>query len=379
MKTPVRLMLTGGGTGGHLFPAIATAEALCDRIPGSEVLFVGTKRKMDKASLEQYGYATCFIHSRGLKGKNLFSLLQGMLVLPISCMEAIYHILRFKPHLVVGVGGYVTGPVVAAARLLGKPTLIHEQNSVPGLANRKLGSLVAKICLSLPGSEKNFPREKTVLTGNPVRKELLELAGNQTAETKKKKTLTLLVLGGSLGAHRINEIVSEAFSLGLSALKNVKVIHQTGPLDVDMVKNKYNNNDIESTVAPFFKDMAAIYKEADLLVSRAGATTLAELAVLGKPAILIPYPYAADNHQEKNGEYYVQGGGAKMFLEKNLTAEVLAEQLVTLFTDPQKLKKMGNAMQERAFPKAAERIVDECLNLLSRKPKTQNRKPQSHV
>ncbi|MBL4904020.1 MAG: undecaprenyldiphospho-muramoylpentapeptide beta-N-acetylglucosaminyltransferase [Desulfocapsa sp.] len=379
MNTPIRLMLTGGGTGGHLFPAIATAEALCDRIPGSEVLFVGTKRKMDKASLEQYGYATCSIHSRGLKGKSFFSLLQGMLVLPISCVEAIYHILRFKPHLVVGVGGYVTGPVVAAARLLGKPTLIHEQNSVPGLANRKLGSLVAKICLSLPGSEKSFPREKTVLTGNPVRKELLELAGNQTAETKKKKTLTLLVLGGSLGAHRINEIVSEAFSLGVSALKNVKVIHQTGSLDVDMVKNKYNNNHIESIVAPFFTDMAAIYKEADLLVSRAGATTLAELSVLGKPAILIPYPYAADNHQEKNGEYYVQGGGAKMFIEKNLTPELLAEQLEVLFTDPEKLKEMGKAMQERAFPKAAERIVDECLNLLKQKSKTENRKPQSHV
>lgn len=193
MDTPVRLLLTGGGTGGHLFPAIATAEALCRRLPGSKVLFVGTKRKMDRDSLEEYGYATCSIHCRGLKGKNLFSLLRGLAVLPLSCLEAMYHILRFRPHLVVGVGGYVTGPVVAAARLLGKPALIHEQNSIPGLANRKLGGLAARVCLSLPGSEKWFPREKTVLTGNPVREAILTLAG--TEKTKKRKAPTLLILG----------------------------------------------------------------------------------------------------------------------------------------------------------------------------------------
>lgn len=172
-------MLTGGGTGGHLFPAIATAEALCRRLPGTEVLFVGTKRRMDRESIEQYGYGTCSIHSKGLKGKSFMSLLQGVAVLPLSCMEAMYHILRFRPHLVVGVGGYVTGPVVLAAKLLGKPTVIHEQNSIPGLANRKLGPLVTRVCLSLPGSEKWFPGEKTVLTGNPVRDAILTLAGKK--------------------------------------------------------------------------------------------------------------------------------------------------------------------------------------------------------
>lgn len=368
MKTPVRLMLTGGGTGGHLFPAIATAEALCKRVPGSEVLFVGTKRRMDKTSLEQYGYATCSIHSKGLKGKKLSSLLQGLLVLPVSLLEAMYHILCFKPNLVLGVGGYVTGPVVAAARILGKPTIIHEQNSVPGLANRKLGSLASRICLSLPGSEKCFPKEKTVLTGNPVRGAILDLAKYEDSGQEKKTTL--LVLGGSLGAHRVNELVSEAFAMGLPGLQGVKVIHQTGPADAEKIQAVYRENKIDATVAPFFTDMVSIYKEADLLVSRAGATTLAELAVLGKPAILIPYPYAADNHQEKNAEYYVQGGGALMCIEKNLTTETLAEQLVKLFENPALLQKMGKAMQNRAFPKAAENIVDECLNLLNRKPKT---------
>ncbi len=368
MDTPIRLMLTGGGTGGHLFPAIATAEALCKRLPGSEVLFVGTKRRMDKTSLEQYGYATCSIHSKGLKGKNIVSLLQGLLVLPISCLEAMFHILRFKPHLVVGVGGYVTGPVVAAARLLGKPTIIHEQNSVPGLANRKLGSLASRICLSLPGSEKWFPAEKTVLTGNPVRNAILAQA--EKADEIIQKPLTLLVLGGSLGAHRVNELVSEAFGLGLSGLQEIKVIHQTGPADAKKIAATYRKNNIDATVAPFFTDMAAVYKEADLLVSRAGATTLAELAVLGKPAVLIPYPYAADNHQEKNAEFYVQGGGALMYIEKELTAKILADKLVQLLGDREQLQKMSTAMQSRAFPQAAERIVDECLDLLNRKPKT---------
>ena len=370
MTVPVRLMLTGGGTGGHLFPAIATAEAMCKRVPGSEVLFVGTKRRMDKKSLGQYGYATCSIHSKGLKGKNIASLLQGLAVLPLSCIEAMYHIVRFKPDLVVGVGGYVTGPVVAAAKLLGKPTLIHEQNSIPGLANRKLGALANRICISLPGSEKSFPQEKTVLTGNPVRSAILELAAKK--ELEQDKDPVLLVLGGSLGAHRVNELVSAAFALGLPELQNVKVIHQTGPADAEEVLNIYNKNSIEATVAPFFTDMAAIYEEADLLISRAGATTLAEIAVLGKPAILIPYPYAADNHQEKNAEYYVQGGGALLSIEKDLTVETLAQNLVTLLGNREKLRKMGQAMRDKAFPEAADTIVSECLALLKHNAKNEN-------
>lgn len=361
MPAPIRLMLTGGGTGGHLFPAIATAEALCKRLPGSEVLFVGTKRKMDKTSLEQYGFATKSIHCKGLKGKNLLALVQAVAMLPISCIEAMFHILRFKPDLVLGVGGYVTGPVVAAAKLLGKPTIIHEQNSVPGLANRKLAAFATKICLSLPGSEKFFPGRRTVLTGNPVRGAILSLGKAEKAKEKKKQTL--LVLGGSLGAHRVNELVSEAFAS--EKLYDINVIHQTGAGDAEMVKAAYAKHNIPATVAPFFTDMAAIYKEADLLVSRAGATTLAELSVLGIPAILIPYPYAADNHQEKNASYYVQGGGAVMFIEKNLSVDQLTEQLSHLFRSKEKLKTMGKAMQECAFPEATEKIVDECLRCLN--------------
>lgn len=363
MQKPIRILLTGGGTGGHLFPAIATAEAVCKRFPGSEVLFVGTKRKMDKTSLEQYGFASKSIHSKGLKGKNIGSLIQGVAVLPLSIIEAMIHIIRFKPDLVLGVGGYVTGPVVVAAKLLGKVTVIHEQNSVPGLANRKLGSLVTKICLSLPGSEKFFLKEKTVLTGNPVRQAILELS-HEERRVEQDKAPTLLILGGSLGAHRVNELVVEAFTS--PELKGIRVIHQTGSKDVEMVKAAYKGNNIQATVKPFFTDMATIYREADCLVSRAGATTLAELSVLGKPAILIPYPYAADNHQEKNAEYYARGGGALLCIEKELTADILTKNLITLVKNKETIQKMAKAMKATAFPDATEKIVDECLQCLNK-------------
>lgn len=358
MTRPMRLLLTGGGTGGHLFPAIATAEALCKRLPGSEILFVGTKRRMDKTSLSQYGYATKAIHSKGLKGKNLISLVAGLAILPLSILEAMFHILRFRPDLVLGVGGYVTGPVVVAARLLGKRTIIHEQNSVPGLANRKLGRVADTVCLSLPGSEHYFEAEKTVLTGNPVRQAILELSKEKSVEAEDTQP-TLLVLGGSLGAHRINELVPAACA-ELKQTK-IKVIHQTGPEDDAMVSKAYAACGVEATVQPFFTDMAAIYREADCLVSRAGATTLAEISVLGKPALLIPYPYAADNHQEINAKHYVEKGGALLCIEKDLTAAALAQQLETLLGDRKRLVEMAMAMQSCAFPDATERIVDVCL------------------
>ncbi len=361
MQRPVRLLLTGGGTGGHLFPAIATAEAICRRLPGSTVLFVGTKRKMDKKSLEQYGFATKSIHSKGLKGKNIGSLLQGIAILPFSVLEALVHIIRFKPDLVLGVGGYVTGPVVLAAKLLGKKTIIHEQNSIPGFANRKLGGVATKICLSLPGSEDFFDQKKTVLTGNPVREAILAL-GQEEAMEDPDKQITLLVLGGSLGAHRVNELVAEAFTN--KELQGLRVIHQTGTKDVEMVRAAYKKNNISATVDAFFTDMAAIYKEADFLVSRAGATTLAELSVLGKPAVLVPYPYAADNHQEKNAEYYVQGGGALLCIEKELTAEKLSEHLTILAKNKEQRLQMAKGMKTCAFPDATEKIVDECLQCI---------------
>ena len=367
-KKPLRLMVTGGGTGGHLFPGIATAEALCRRRVGSSVMFVGTHRKMDSASLARYGFEPRAIHSYGIKGKSVIHLLKALSVLPLSCVEALALMLRFKPDLVVGVGGYVTGPVMVAARLLGKPTLIHEQNSVPGLANRMVGRLVNRICLSIPGSETYFNTAKTRLTGNPVRSQILEVASKKMdAPSTDKERQTLVILGGSLGAHRVNLLVLEALtSLDRGRLAKLDIIHQTGTADEDTVRKGYQQAGISARVAAFFTDMAEIYGAADVLISRAGATTLAELAVLGLPALLIPYPYAADNHQQKNGEYFAAGGGAEVAVEAELTAERLTQKLLAMLDDRQRLQTMATAMKQMAHPEAAELLVDNCLELLGR-------------
>lgn len=359
---PLRFLLTGGGTGGHLFPAIAAAEELRSRMPEAIVMFIGTKRKMDTTSLAHYGYIVKSIYSYGLKGKSIPELLKALLVLPFSFLQSLLCIVQFRPNVVLGVGGYVTGPVIAAARVLGRKTVIHEQNSIPGLANRQLGRLAERICISLPQSAGYFPSAKTVLTGNPVRKPILEIAesGSNDLRGDEEQSLTVLILGGSQGAHRLNELAADAFcSLNLPV--SLRVIHQTGAKDRDMVEHQYKEHGITAEVRPFFHNMAEVYSKADFLVSRAGATTLAELAVLGKPAILIPYPHAADNHQQKNGEYYVEGGGCLLLIERELESQTLAGEIEALAKDDKKREEMARAMKKLAIPDAAARIVDICM------------------
>jgi UDP-N-acetylglucosamine--N-acetylmuramyl-(pentapeptide) pyrophosphoryl-undecaprenol N-acetylglucosamine transferase len=359
-KKTIRLMLTGGGTGGHLFPAVATAQQFQKQFPNTEVLFVGTNRKVDTEALKNYGFDSKTIDCYGVKGKNPYQLLKAIVTLPRAYMQALKVIKGFKPDVIVGVGGYVTGPVVAAAKSMGIPAVLHEQNSVPGLANRKLGAIVDTICLSLPGSGKQFNQGKIVYTGNPVRTDILELARQKKKTDSKKKTI--LILGGSQGAQAINDLFPKVVgTLSDEVTKKLHIIHQTGEKDVKGVRRAYETQGIEANVEPFFRNMASVYRDADLVVSRAGATTLAEVSVLGKPAILIPYPSAADNHQEKNGDYYVQGGGAIQFIQKSLTAEILGSSVATLLSDPDKLKKMSVAMKKLSHPDAAEQIVSCCL------------------
>ena len=359
-ESTMRLLITGGGTGGHLFPAVAAAQALRERMVDSQVLFIGTRRKIDTTSLGQYGFESRSISSYGLKGKNVLELTKALAILPVSVMQAISHIRKFKPDVALGVGGYVTGPVMMAAKLLGIPTVIHEQNSIPGMANRKLGKLVNHVCVSLPGSEKYFPAEKTVFTGNPVRTNIKELAAAEPEAEKEKQTL--LVLGGSQGAQAVNTMIADIFCDKSSGLADsINLIHQTGSADYEKVKEQYEKCGVSAEVEPFFQDMGSVYRQTDFLVSRAGATTLTELAVLGKPAILIPYPHAADNHQQKNAEYYVQGGGALVFEQSSLDAEKLSEAVRQLVDNRDKQLEMGAAMKALGKPEAADKIVDVCI------------------
>ena len=363
----IRMVLTGGGTGGHLFPAMATAQKLCEEYPESEVLFIGTVRKMDRRSLAGHGYTVKAVHCYGLKGKTVLQTVKALFFLPVSFLEALYHLICFRPQIVVGVGGYVTAPVLVAAKFLSLPTLIHEQNSIPGLANRKLGRLVDRICLSIPGSESFFPEEKTLLTGNPVRAGILALV-SRMGKRAEKGDKTVLILGGSQGARTVNHLVVKAFTTHKGMRDgSIRVIHQTGTTDEQWVAAQYKKAGVQAEVSGFFRDMDRVYGEADLLVSRAGATTLAELAVLGKPAILIPYPHAADDHQMKNGEYYSQGGGAVVYGQEELSAEKLGAAIRVILTDPGRLEQMGRAMAEMGIPDAPDRIIGCCLRLLKKK------------
>jgi len=357
----MRIIITGGGTGGHLFPGIALATGLKKRVAGCEVMFIGTRRQLDRETLAGFDFKLESISCMGLKGMGLTHRLKSLAVLPGAVLEARRVIKTFSPDLVFGVGGYVTGPVLLAAKLLSVPTCIHEQNSVPGLANRMISRFVDRAFISIPGP--SFPANKTVVAGNPVREEILAAA--EEKEFNRKEPFTLLVLGGSLGAHRINLLMLEAMAM----LKNengltVKLVHQTGTADEDRVRGGYAAAGIEAEVAPFFKDMAALYRRADLVVARAGATTLAELSVMGLPALLIPYPYAADDHQSKNGRYYVEGGGAAMYRESELDGQRLASSLGELLHNPDELHSMAVKMKKMGRPDATRLILDDCLKLI---------------
>ena len=359
----MRLIVAGGGTGGHLFPGIAVATAIRERIASTRVLFIGTSRLLDQQALAGCGFELAALQCGGVKGLGLADRLRSLLLMPRAVFVALRMLQSFKPDLVFGVGGYVTGPVLLAARILRIPIAIHEQNSVPGMANRMAGKIADEVFISLPCSPP-FPPRKTRQTGNPLRQEILA-AASQVKLTIGKPTL--LVLGGSQGAHRVNVLMMEAMEQLQAENQPLRLIHQTGVDDRERVAGCYENLGVDAEVTAFIRDMAGIYARADLVVSRAGATTLAELAVMGLPALLIPYPYAADDHQVTNGEYYVKGGGCRMLRESGLTGEILARSISECLQNREELHTMAANMKTMAMPEATNRIVDACLRLAAGK------------
>jgi UDP-N-acetylglucosamine--N-acetylmuramyl-(pentapeptide) pyrophosphoryl-undecaprenol N-acetylglucosamine transferase len=361
----LRIVVAGGGTGGHLFPGIALATGLQERIDGCRVLFIGTPRRLDEQTLGEYDFELDRIHCMGLKGMGWRHRLRTIMQLPAATTEAGRILKRFAPHLVFGVGGYVTGPVLLAARFRSIPLCIHEQNSVPGLANRVLSLIADRIFLSIP-CRYRFPRRKTFLVGNPVRKEILAAADARIRQETEEKII--FILGGSQGAHRVNMLMTDAAGkLVREFAGRIRFIHQTGTADVDEVRNRYQAMGASAEVSDFFRNMAELYGRADLAVSRAGATTLAELAVIGVPALLIPYPYAADDHQRINALYYENGGAARILPEHELSGDLLAEEIRRLVQDPDALQRMSVNMKKMGRPDAAERIIEACLELIAEK------------
>ena len=356
-----RFIIAGGGTGGHLFPGIAVARELEDRFGGAEILFVVGRKPMEKHILERYGYCSVPIRVEGLKGRGWKKGLGVMSGLPRSLFQSAAIIREFPPALVLGMGGYSAGPICVAARLMGVPTAVHEQNSYPGLTNRLLSRVVDRVFISFEESRSHLKCSRVVLTGNPVRKELLAF---RRKKPNDRGVFTILAVGGSQGAAAINRSLAEALSHLNRSGRHPRVIHQTGEADYGRVKEDYGERGLDAEIVPFIEDMRRAYERADMVVSRAGATTISELAALAMPSILIPYPYAANQHQEINARSLVRRGGAEMILERDLTGEVMAGVLVKYMDDAGALVKMGEAAGKMGRLEAAGSIVDQLAAMM---------------
>ena len=358
------MLIAGGGTGGHLYPGVALAEEVTTRQAGNQVLFVGTERGIEARVVPELGSEIEFIDVAGLKGRGVFGALRALFSVPRSMFQSLRVVRKFSPDVAVGVGGYASGPVILAARMLGIPTAILEQNTVPGLTNRILGRIVERIFVTFEESESFFKKKRVMMLGNPIRRQLLD---NFLQSKQPTSRFTVLVLGGSQGAHALNlRMVEAAGHLG-DLEEKIHIIHQTGTADVELVRRGYAEIGFEAEVSPFIEDMSSAYRRTDLVVCRAGATTIAELLVSKKPAILVPYPFATDNHQELNARSVVRAGAAVMMVERQLDGMILAEKIRELRSDPDRLLRMEQAASRAGRPEAAREIVDVCAELIARR------------
>jgi UDP-N-acetylglucosamine--N-acetylmuramyl-(pentapeptide) pyrophosphoryl-undecaprenol N-acetylglucosamine transferase len=347
------VLVLAGGTGGHVYPALAVALELQQR--GFHIRWLGTERGLESRVVVAAGLALDFIKVRGLRGKGMAARIQGLLMLIWASLQSLYAVFRIRPVCVLGMGGYVSGPAGLAAWLLRRPLIIHEQNSVAGTTNRMLSGFARRVLAAYPSA---FADAEVV--GNPVRSELLFAAEQGEYNYDGSGALKLFVVGGSLGAQAINEALPEALALLPEALQ-VQVRHQSGPAHAENVESDHQrlgNKNVE--VLSYIEDMAGMYAWADLVLCRAGALTISELSIMGRPSILIPLPQAIDNHQVHNAEWLAEKGGSQILLQAEMTPQVLAEMLAGLISEPEKLTSMAAAARCAGFPQATQRVADIC-------------------
>ena len=346
----MRVLIAAGGTGGHIYPGIAVAQEILRRDPAAVVRFVGTARGLETRLVPQSGFELSLIDSAGLKNVSVVARMKGLAILPKSFVSARRLIREFGPDVVVGAGGYVSGPVVLMAAMLGKPTLVMESNALPGWTNRVLARFVNRAAVSFEQALPYF-RGKGVVTGNPVRREFFEIPPKR----REPGRMSILIFGGSQGARAINEATVAALPLLKSLPVGLRIKHQTGPADFEKVKAAYasagwnENADVRSYIDNMMDDFAA----ADLVICRAGATTTAELIAAGKASIMVPFPYAADDHQRKNAEALQAAGAARMIVQQELNAERLVKEIRELSEDPLQLDRMEEASRGLARGDAA--------------------------
>ena len=360
-----KFILSGGGTGGHIYPAIAIANELKSRFPDAEFLFVGAKDKMEMQKVPQAGYNIKGLWISGLQRRLTFDNALFPIKLLSSLLKSRTIINQFKPDVVIGTGGFASGPLLQVAAIAGIPTVIQEQNSFPGITNKLLSKKANKICVAYENLERFFPKEKMILTGNPVRQDLIDIESkraeaiqNFNLDANKK---TVLVLGGSLGARRVNQLIEKELASMLS--QNVQVIWQCGKLYLEEYK-KYNSANVQ--VVAFIERMDLVYAAADIVISRAGASSVSELCIVGKPVIFIPSPNVAEDHQTKNAQAIVDKKGALMLKEAELDSQ-FGLVFEVLLKDQGKQNQLSENIKALAMPEATKQIVDEIVKLIKQK------------
>lgn len=356
-------LISGGGTGGHIFPAVAIADELRKRFPSCRIHFVGSKDRMEMQRVPDAGYTISGLWISGINRSNMLKNLSFPFKVISSILKSKKIIRKHRPDVVIGTGGFASGPLLYAANQKGIPTLIQEQNSFPGITNKLLANKANKICVAYDGLDKYFPKEKIVITGNPIRKDLLKALPKQEESLKHfdlKPAPTLLIVGGSLGAKKVNEGVEQVYRAWLE--KGYNIIWQTGKLYIDDIQSRLLQSD-RLWVGAFIKDMSAAMGAADLVVSRAGAGTLSELEVLGKACILIPSPNVAEDHQTHNARALEEEGAAVMIKEAEL-ADRLQNEVIELMEKPDLRAALSNQASGRAKPRSTQEIADIIENLM---------------
>ncbi len=367
----VRLLIAGGGTGGHFFPALAVASEFMAMVENGRVLFVGTERGIEARKAPEAGFDLAVIRSAGIAGTGGAARIKAVATVPLSVLDAVRVVRRFKPHVALGVGGYVSGPAVLAAWLMRVPCAIQEQNAEPGATNKILGRLAQKVFLGVPAAADRFAsarrRGRVVVSGNPVRREITRAileAGKAAEKGRGEGKAKVLVVGGSQGAKGLNRLMIEAMAaMDGEARDSIELRHQTGESAREEVVSRYKEIGLEAKVDAFINDMAGAYAWADVIVSRAGAGAAAEIALAGLPSILVPFPHATADHQARNAQALVAEGAALMFRESEIGGAELAEALIDIIRDKEKRGKMSQAARRVARPEAARTVVEGLLEL----------------
>jgi UDP-N-acetylglucosamine--N-acetylmuramyl-(pentapeptide) pyrophosphoryl-undecaprenol N-acetylglucosamine transferase len=364
-KGGLRIVIAGGGTGGHLYPGIAIAEAFLEQNPQTEVRFLGATSGIEARVLPKEGWNALFLDMARIRGGGPLVAMKGMIKLPLAIGKSMSFFRSYRPHLVVGVGGYASGAAMIAASLMGIPRVIQEQNAIPGMTNRVAGKVAHRIYTSFNGAAAHFPQGRVRCLGNPIRSNIRKaLEKVMSVKDGEERSPRILIFGGSQGARFLNQNVPSLLAKVTQQLGAIDIVHQTGVREEAETRGRYAESQVAAQVLPYLDNMAERYAWADLAICRAGASTLAEVTAVGVPTVLVPFPYAANDHQTANARDVSNAGGGFTVPQTEWNEDTLSNTLCDLFQEPHELTNMAEKARELGGPKAANAIVEDCLVFL---------------